>query len=131
MIIRNALRTPDGTVICSRSRHDYVTHTDANGKTYMVDGGFDYVRCSAHDDQEMLMVTLDQPHEQVREALEWGTRGPLGTEPLRLVKLCDMSTDHIQACLDNVPNMLEQFRIAMQQELTWRNKPISNTGESS
>ena len=26
-------------IIRSRHRHDYVTHTDANGKEYMVDGG--------------------------------------------------------------------------------------------
>mgnify|MGYP000681112827 CR=1 FL=1 len=31
-IIRNALRTPDGTVIQSSSRHDYETYIDANGK---------------------------------------------------------------------------------------------------
>ena len=34
-LIYNALRTPDGTIIESKSRHDYVTHTDANGKNYI------------------------------------------------------------------------------------------------
>ena len=35
-ILRNALKTPDGTVITSRHRHDYVTHTDTNGKEYIL-----------------------------------------------------------------------------------------------
>ncbi|WP_198160174.1 hypothetical protein [Photobacterium sp. J15] len=36
--------TPDSTILISRHRHDYVTHINANGETYMVDGGTDYLR---------------------------------------------------------------------------------------
>ena len=31
-ILNSRLRTPDGTILESEHRHDYVTHTDANGK---------------------------------------------------------------------------------------------------
>ena len=31
-ILNSRLRTPDGTILESIHRHDYVTHTDANGK---------------------------------------------------------------------------------------------------
>ena len=43
-IVANRIRTPDGTILESMHRHDYVTYTDANGKEYMVDGGLDYLR---------------------------------------------------------------------------------------
>jgi hypothetical protein len=43
-IVANRIRTPDGTILESKHRHDYVTYTDANGKQYMVDGGL--VKCS-------------------------------------------------------------------------------------
>jgi hypothetical protein len=60
-ILYSGLRTPDGTVISSTHTHDYVTHLDKNGKTYMLDGGLDYVRCSANGDEVFLTVYDDDP----------------------------------------------------------------------
>ena len=119
-ILHNALRTPDGTVIESRYRWHYVTHKDANGKEYMVDGGLAYLRHSAHGDEEMLTVTLDDPHEVVREAVTWGTYGPNGDQPMTYVKLADMTTDHIEACLRTQDGMAPQIRTAMENELMYR-----------
>ena len=120
-MIRNAMRTPDGTILRSRHRHDYVTHTDANGNEYMLDGGIDYVRCSANGDEEMLVVTLAEPHEEVREACEWGTYGINGDQPLSYIKLCDMNTNHINAVLEHVPSINTAIKTAMQNELEYRN----------
>ena len=39
-LLLNQIKTPDGTILRSHSRHDYVTHVDANGHEYMVDGGY-------------------------------------------------------------------------------------------
>ncbi len=119
-IIYSAMRTPDGTVIESRHRHDYVTHKDANGKEYMLDGGLDYVRSSANGDEEYITVTLEDGHDKVREYLTWGTRGKDGRQPLRYVKLKDMTTDHIQACLDTQLQMRPAYRTAMENELEYR-----------
>ena len=120
LLIRNALRTPDGTVLQSRHRHDYVTHTDANGKTYMLDGGLAYVRCSANGDEEHLIVTLEDTHEVIREACDWGTYGINGDQPLAYIKLCDMTTDHIEAVLKNVPSINAGIKIAFETELEFR-----------
>ena len=98
-LLYNALRTPDGTVLNSRSRHDYNTYEDTNGKTYMIDGGLDYVRCSAHGDEEHLCVWSDDSHDVIREHVEWGTYGKDGDQALKYVKIKDMTTDHLEACV--------------------------------
>jgi hypothetical protein len=121
-MVKNALCTPDGTVLRSRHRHDYVTHKDANGNEYMLDGGIDYVRCSANGDEEMLVVTLAEPHEEVREACDWGTYGINGDQPLSYITLCDMTTDHIGAVLKNVSSINPAIKIAMERELVYRNE---------
>jgi len=43
-IIYNAIKTPDGTIIESKHRHDFKIHIDKNGKEYSVDGGLDYLK---------------------------------------------------------------------------------------
>jgi len=121
MLIYNAIRTPDGTVIESTSVHDYVTHVDANGKEYMIDGGLYYSRRSAHGDEEVLVLEYENTtFEQHREYLKWGTRGINGGEPLRRIAIKDMDTDHIQACLDTQSRMSTVFRETMLKELTLR-----------
>jgi len=119
-IIRNALRTPDGTVIRSRHRHDYVTHTDANGKEYMVDGGIDYIRRSANGDEEDMVVTTEDSFEEVRHACYWGTYGINGDQPLSYIKLCDMETAHIEAVLQNVSRINPAIKASMEHELILR-----------
>ncbi len=121
-LIRNALQTPDGTILESRDRHDYKTYTDTiNGETYMVDGGLDYCRRSNMKDATDLNVYFDEsPHEKVREALTWGTYGKNGDDPYTEIKLKDMTNDHIRACLRTQHNMYPQVRGAMINELLFR-----------
>ena len=98
-LVRNALRTPDGTVLESRHTHDYKTHTDSvDGLEYMVDGGLDYVRRRENLGQDLCVYTHDS-FELKRESFTWGTYGISGNEPLRHVALSDMSTGHIKAIL--------------------------------
>ena len=112
-IVANRIRTPDGTILESMHRHDYVTYTDANGKEYMVDGGLDYLRRIVHDDApaEELSVYSDAPHVVIREVFKWGTRGKDGKQPLKFVVLKDMTTDHIEAILEtqNLPGYMRKI----------------------
>jgi hypothetical protein len=109
-LIYNAIETPDGTVIVSRHRHDFVCHKDKNGREYCVDGGLDYIRRQLinYDFDNRMFVTYDhkelslyddEPHEVQRKVIAWGTRGKNGDQPLKYVAVKDMETEHIEAVL--------------------------------
>ena len=122
-IVYNAIRTPDGTILESRYRHDYVEYTDKNGCEYIVDGGTAYLRRGYSPDApdyEELSLTLDDPHDKIREAVQWGTYGKDGKGPYQRILIKNMSDDHLKACLENIPQMNESFRIVMENELKYR-----------
>ena len=119
-LIANALRTPDGTILESKSRHDYKEHVDSNGKTYMVDGGIDYIRRSAHGDEIDMSLYDDQTHDVQAQVLTWGTYGINGDQPLRWIPIADMETDHIKAVLENVKNIQPVYKTVMLNELRIR-----------
>jgi hypothetical protein len=98
-LIRNALQTPDGTILESTHRHDYKEYTDANGKTYMVDGGLEYSRRTVHDDQINLCEYDDAPHERQRNILKWGTYGIDGDLPLQYKSIAEMETGHLESVI--------------------------------
>ena len=99
-IVANMIRTPDGTILRSYHRHDYVTHIDTkDGKEYMVDGGLAYLRRNVGNHTELSVYSTD-PHSMIRNVFRWGTYGIEGDKPLRWVKLKDMDEDHIQAIID-------------------------------
>lgn len=119
-LIYNAIRTPDGTVINSRHRHDYKTYLDANGETYMVDGGLSYLRrniCS--EPYEELSLYDTEPHEVQRTVLTWGTYGINGDQPYKEILIADMETEHLQAVIDNV-NPVGVYGDCIRKELEQR-----------
>jgi hypothetical protein len=118
-LIRNAIKTPDGTILESYSRHDYKVYVDNNGKEYMVDGGLDYLRRSAHEDQEELSLSNDEPHSIQRGVLSWGSYGINGNRPIRFIQVKDMETDHIKAVL-RIPTISPVYRTCMEHELGLR-----------
>jgi len=128
VILNNRMKTPDGTILESIHRHDYVTHTDANGKEYMLDGGFDYVRCSANGDEEMLTVTSDDSHEVIREVVKWGTYGKDGDKPLCYVKVADLNPYHLRAILETQQwHMRPALYKVMQDEAKYRDEQFNGT----
>lgn len=122
-LVYSAIQTPDGTILESNYRHDYREYTDTlTGETYMIDGGIDYRRGNINvTPAKDLSVCLEDGHELVREAVKWGTRGINGDKPLRFVKLCDMETAHIEACL-RTQNMHSHYVQAFVDELKYRDK---------
>ena len=101
-LILNRIKTPDGTILISRHRHDYVTHTDKNGKVYMVDGGTDYLRRNIHEDApyEELSLYSDESYEIIRENVCREGRGINGDQPLTWVPISKMNDNWLLACID-------------------------------
>lgn len=121
-IIVNQIMTPDGTIIKSQHRHDYVTHLDKNGLVYSVDGGLDYLRRTFHSTPNIgfrkifngllsligiarpdpikyteLSVFSNDPHEVIREHYCRGGRGKNGDKPLTWVPIAKMSNQWLKA----------------------------------
>jgi len=124
-LIRNAWRTPDGTVIESKHRHDFVTYMDANGEEYMVDGGLDYIRMNLNKEPpESLCLYDTEPHSVQRDILTWGTYGKNGDEPLQFKNISEMTSNHLIAVLKEYD--LSPIRKAcMEQELVERGDTTS------
>lgn len=123
-LIRNSIRTPDGTVLVSKSRHDYNAYEDTTtGKVYMVDGGLTYQRRSANGDEVDMSLYDDQPHEIQREVLKWGSYGKDGKQPLTHIPVSEMDTSHIKAVIDEC-GPSEVFLNCFLKELEQRNGPL-------
>ena len=73
-ILVNAWKCPDGTILQSRHRHDFVSYMDAEGRSYFVDGGTEYQRISG-EGMEFVGCYDTDPHEKIREILSWGSYG--------------------------------------------------------
>mgnify|MGYP000101863132 CR=1 FL=1 len=123
-IIYNAIRTPDGTVMHSRHRHDYLEHFDTvSGELYINDGGNDYLRRSVNAAPATeLTVTMEDPHHVKRQIFTWKTYGKDGEFPEgKMIHLCNMESDHIRAILDTQHHIhgtyVEQL---FADELEWR-----------
>jgi len=93
-LLVNRIQTPDGTILTSTHRHDYVTHIDKNGETYMLDGGTDYVRTSINKEPAVnISIYTDSPFEEIRNNLVRNAANG------RQVLLKDMTVQHLYNCI--------------------------------
>jgi hypothetical protein len=100
-IVYSAIRTPDGTILESKHRHDYQSYVDKNDETYVLDGGAEYIRRSISIIQaEDISLYSDAPHEQIREVVSRGSRGKDGKQPLMYILLKDIDNQYLQAIID-------------------------------
>lgn len=128
-LLLNRIKTPDGTILTSYYTHDFVTHTDANGELYGVDGGTSYAKrignCEACEDLSVWVheSKMEEEFDIIRETVHWGTRGKEGDQPLRWVKISEMSDEH----LDNLVNVYKgpidsYYRECFEFEIKYRAK---------
>ncbi len=99
----------------STHRHDYVSHKFKDGSSIFLDGGdkFNdggyYFRSNGSLNRQGLCENWCLNEEcdflTIKNKLLWGTRGKDGKEKLKYVPLVECETSHLQAILDNVPNI--------------------------
>jgi hypothetical protein len=122
-IIYSALQTPDGTIIESKYRHDYVTHLDKNGKEYMLDGGRDYLRCTIHGDEKLITIYDDSPFEEIRKYVKWGRNYDADMNLLpktEWVPICELNDSHLEA-LCSYERAVKWMRLLFIKEKQYRN----------
>jgi len=119
-LLLNRIKTPDGTILTSYNRHDYLTHKDTITKeVLMVDGGNDYARRHVGTYEE-LSVYDDGSHLTRRSALHWGTRGKDNKQPLTYKPIKDLDSDHIEAILRTQTQLSEFYKGVFKDELKYR-----------
>ena len=124
-LIYNAIKTPDGTILNSKNRHDYIQHLDKNGETYINDGGVDYFRRSVNIEPYIdVSLYSDAPHEQIREKISRGGRGKNSDEYLKYVLLKDIGDEWLQSMIkyEEEHRPLNRFLPIYKNEQLWRQK---------
>jgi hypothetical protein len=105
-LILSRIQTPDGTILTSHHRHDYVQHVDKNGETYILDGGSDYQRVSINTEPFIdFSVWSDAPYEIIRQNYYRGGRGKNGDQPVKWVAMSDMSDEWLANCIEYNNNL--------------------------
>lgn len=119
-LIANRWQCPDGTILQSKHRYDYVTHKDAlTGDECFVDGGlFGVIRTSGN--LRDLCVYSNDPHEVQREFFHWGTRGVDGKQPLVFIAAKNMTTEHIESCIKTQDRLAPEIMDLFLNELAYR-----------
>lgn len=108
-ILINQIQTPDGTIIRSHHRHDYVSYTDKNGNTYSVDGGKEYLKrgFTIKDYFELSILEYDS-FEKIR--LYWKLDND--------IYLCDLDQSELDRQLSKIPELDKYYLKKSYQEKT-------------
>jgi len=99
-LILSQIQTPDGAILKSMHQHDYKSHVDVNGETYILDGGNSYQRFAITKEPfKDLSIYSDAPYEVLRTAIYRGGYGKDGNQPLKWVPLDEMSNEWLENCI--------------------------------
>lgn len=119
-IVINRIKTPDGTILTSYHRHDFKTYVDANGKTYGVDGGLDYLKRIGDQDYEELSIYSDAPFEVIRENFGRINRGKDGNQEPKFILLKDMDDEWLNnVVIWNIEKGIDNYYTNLYKEEQW------------
>ena len=127
-LIQNKWKTPDGTILHTKHRYDYIKYKDKNGEIYTLDGGSDYIIISKNKQKlKNLCIYSDGKFENDR-CLLWGKNYGKNGKKLKQtkwIKVKDLETEHIYKILET--QILTKFWIRLfWDELRYREELILN-----
>lgn len=118
-ILYNAIRTPDGTLLCSEALGICREHVQADGKRYSVDGGLDNLLRYHEQDYEELSLRVSDGHQKIRESLQIEFPIMLGEENGAKI-LKDAPSELIQKTLSDYPALPAQIILVLKNEQEYR-----------
>lgn len=114
-IISRKIMTPDGTILETINKHDYVSHLDKNGECYIIDGGKHSFKSSINIIQPFdLSIYECSPHIVIREHFKWTTLDN------KILKLSEMEIDHIINILKTQTHISNSTINILTQEIAFR-----------
>lgn len=120
-ILINRWMTKDGTILISRTSHQFVSHFDTvDQREVFIDGGIGpYIRVSG-DLLNMCLYDTDEDHGQVRELYLWTSYGPTGFDPPKTQPIKDLTTEHIENIIRTQTHFPEHVKNMFKRELAYR-----------
>lgn len=127
-IVRNLLKTPDGTILESRQKGEALAYTDTvTKKDYFIDGGIQFVRHSQNGDEELLTITSENSFDIIRESLvrEFDAGPSVLVKRLPLKEWTKDQISFVKEYLKSLktafdPDWIEWYLGLLNQELGWR-----------
>ena len=120
-LVANIWETPDGTILWSRFRHDYVHYVDANGEEYSVDGGNDYcISLVNQEKMKSLCVYNTDPWNLQRQYILRGTFNRQGDRIW--VPMSRLSNKHLENIVKDDKEYYGRKSTVWSRELNYRKK---------
>ena len=120
-LLVNRWMTKDGTVLISRTQHDFQSHFDTvDQREVFLDGGVGPTIRVSGDLLNMCLYDKDEDHHEVRELYLWTSYGVDGKQPPKTQPIKDLTTEHIAAILKTQTHLPEYVLNMFQREIVYR-----------
>lgn len=120
-ILLSRWKSKDGTILISRTQHDFVGHTDEVTKEFVfVDGGIGPVIRRTPGLENLCLFDNENDHKELRELYTWTSYGIDGTSPPVTKPIKDLTEDHIKAIIKTQIHLPTQVLNMFKRELNFR-----------